>query len=279
MNQKMAIDDAVRQLRTDPHYADLVRDAYLDRDVQASTRRFHESGEFAEVLTLLGERVKGATIVDLGAGTGIATYAFIQSGVGKVYAVEPDPSDEVGRGAITRWCQHESVEVVDAFAERLPLPDASIDIYYGRQVLHHIGDLKAAMREAHRVLKPGGVFIACREHTITDDSQLEIFLMNHPVHQLAGGENAYRVETYLDAIRAAGLHITKIFGPLESVINAFPAAHTRDELHALRRQMIQNKVGRIGALVSELPLLTKLVWRFHKPFPGQVYTFVALKPV
>src|SRR5215207_1878228 len=143
----ISVDEAVLRLRADPQMASLVRDAYLDHDVVAAGKRFLLSAEFAEVKKLLHDRWKDAVILDLGAGTGIASYAFAVSGARKVYAVEPDPSDEVGQGAISRLSQNLPIEVIGAFGEQIPLPDASVDIVYTRQVLHHILDLPTAMRE------------------------------------------------------------------------------------------------------------------------------------
>ena len=98
----MTIDEAIRALRNDPGSAALVRDAYLGRDVVDSIERFCASAEFAAVQALLGNRIAGATILDLGAGIGMASVAFRRAGAARVIAIEPDDSDEVGRGAMAR---------------------------------------------------------------------------------------------------------------------------------------------------------------------------------
>ncbi len=54
----MTIDEAIRSLRHDPRYADLVRDAYLGRDVADSVRRFETSAEFQAVRAILGEQAR-----------------------------------------------------------------------------------------------------------------------------------------------------------------------------------------------------------------------------
>ena len=155
-------EEAVRRLRSDPSQADVVRDSYLEASPVEAARRFAGSGEFAEVMRLVGDRVRGGVVVDLGAGRGIASYAFADSGAAQVYAIEPDPSADIGRGAIPGLPAEGPIELVDAVGESLPLADDSIDLFYARQVLHHTTRLDDVLCEAARVLRPGGALLACR---------------------------------------------------------------------------------------------------------------------
>jgi SAM-dependent methyltransferase len=256
----MTLDEAIRHLRQDPKYTDLVRNAYFDEDVLAAANRFYESVEFAEVMALLGKNVQGSTVLDIGAGPGIASYAFARSGAKQVYALEPDPSNEVGQGAIARLKSNLPMEVLDAFGEEIPLPDNHVDMCYARQVLHHIRDLPKALNECYRVLKPGGTFLACREHVVANEKQLATFLAHHPIHQLAGGENAYSLSVYLDAIRGSGLHLLKTIEPWDSVINAFPNAMTSEALSRLPEILLEERLGNIGKLISHIPGVESLIW-------------------
>ena len=58
----------------------------------------------------------------------------------------------MGYGVIRRLVTRLPVEIVSSYAEHLPLADASADIVYMRQVLHHTRDLPAAIAECARVL-------------------------------------------------------------------------------------------------------------------------------
>lgn len=274
----MRLDDAVRLLRAEPAFVDLVRDAYLGRDVADSAHRFATSGEFAEVRELLGPALHGAVVADLGAGTGIAAHTFLSSGAARAVALEPDASDEVGQRAIRRLPGGEAIEIVAAYAERLPLADASVDIVYARQVLHHTRDLVAALRECARVLRPGGTFLACREHVVDDEAQMQRFLEEHPVHRLAGGENAYSLAEYEGAITGAGLQLERTLGPWDSVINAFPVVRSNAELHELPRTQLRARFGALGAAAARVPPIISLVRRrLQRPKPGRMYSFVARK--
>lgn len=269
-------DDAIRTLRQDPAFADLVRDAYLGRDVADSMRRFAESAEFHEVLTLLDGRLHGSTVVDIGAGIGIAAAAFQKAGAGRVIAVEPDPSDEVGRGAMAR--ANVEIEVIAAVGEDLPLATGSVDIVYLRQVLHHSRDLDRLVAEAARVLRPGGLFLACREHVVDDQAQLRAFLSAHPVNRLAGGENAFPLDRYQASIVQAGFTLDRTIGPWESIINAFPVVRSTEELQKLPVARLERRFGPPGRLLGRIPAVRSLVWRrIDRPEPGRLFTFLAHK--
>lgn len=276
----MTLDEAILWLRADPSSAGLVADAYLGRDVVASADRFLRSAEFAEVKRLLGPILHHAVVADVGAGAGIASYALHKAGASRVFAVEPDASDEVGRGAIERLREDTStpIEILDGWGEALPLPDDSIDVVYSRQVLHHAADLGRFMSEVARVLHPGGVLLSCREHVVDNESQKKAFLDSHPIHRLAGGEDALSLPQYLAAIAASGLVLRDTLGPWDSVINAYPAVRSVDELADFPARRLEERFGPFGKRASRLPGVSALVWwRISRPRPGRMYSFLCSK--
>jgi SAM-dependent methyltransferase len=273
---RMTTEQAIEQLRRDPEYEDLIRWAYLDRDTAEAASRFAASAEFQEVSSLVGG-FAGKKVVDLGAGTGIASVAMAHAGAARVYALEPDPSDVVGRGAISRIAGGEPVEVIDALGESIPLPDESVDVVYARQVLHHAPDPDAVGREVARVLRPGGRYLASREHVVKDEQELRTFLDEHPVHRLAGGEGAHLLTDYLSGMSQDGLHLLSVWGHFDSILNAYPAVNNNEELRDFRRQALGRWLAALGRLGPRLPGTSTLIERRLAPYlgAGPMYSFLA----
>lgn len=271
------MDEAVLYLRSDSRFDALVRDTYLGSDVVEAANRFARSVEFREAKRLIAGSARGV-VLDVGAGVGIASFAFARAGASAVYALEPSASTLVGRGAITRLAAALPIRVVDAYAESIPLPDCSVDVVYARQVLHHTSDLRRALVECARVLKPGGVLLACREHVVAGDADLRLFLAAHPIEPLAGGENAYPRRAYTEAISGSGLSLERVFGPCDSLINAYPEVTTAAELKGLPLKRLRSRIGWLGDLVIAIPGAAPVVrWRLNRPICGRLYTFLARK--
>lgn len=281
----MTLVEALRMMREEPHrsqYAQLLHEAYLDDDPQAAAERFAGSDEFRAARELIAEAIgaplQEAVILDLGAGTGIASHAFAQAGAKRVYALEPDGSAELGRRAIRRATAGLPVEIIAASGEEIPLGNGVVDAIYARQVLHHATDLERLLREVARVLRRGGAFLACREHVADDEKQRQEFLARHPVHQLVGGENAFPLPTYLGAIKAAGLKIKRLLAPHDSIINRYPEVQTPQETAGAPRMMLRRRFGQIGRLLG---LAGSKVIGGKSPRelePGRLYSFLAIKP-
>jgi ubiquinone/menaquinone biosynthesis C-methylase UbiE len=274
---RMAHDEAILELQRDPKWAQHVLDNYHDRDVLAAARRFAASAEFAEVAMLLGG-IRDRVILEVGAGSGIGSYAFAQSGARAVYAIEPDDSPLVGRRAMRTVIEGLPVHLIGGIGEALPLPDACVDVAYCRATLHHVRDLDRVLADCARALRSGGTFLACREPVADDAGQLRTFLASHPVHQMAGGEHAFRLEQYVGAITRAGLQVERVFGPWDSVINSFPTVQNNEELHDLIGTKLRRRLGPLRALAVPLRLLEPAFAAWVKrPTPGRSYSFLARK--
>jgi SAM-dependent methyltransferase len=273
-------EDAVRWLREQPGREDIVRDAYYDDPLSAAAERYWRSNEWQAVRDIIGTGPGDA--LDAGAGRGIASYALAKDGF-TVTALEPDPSDLVGGGAIralamATWLP---ITVEEKLSERLPFADNSFDVIFARAVLHHIADLPAAMREFHRVMRPGAVFVAAREHVISDASELSAFFDSHPLHHRYGGENAHPLHVYQDAIRQGGLILERTIGSLDSPINYGPQTTAQVNQRIAAQAVPVASLRPAAAVLLGLPgigaLLRKAASKIDRR-PGRHASFVGRKP-
>lgn len=110
--------------------------------------------------TALAELRPGETVLDLGSGGGIDVLLSARrvGPTGKAYGL--DMTDEML--ALARENQKqagvENVEFLKGEIERIPLPDNSVDVIISNCVINLSADKNRALREAFRVLKPGGRF-------------------------------------------------------------------------------------------------------------------------
>jgi SAM-dependent methyltransferase len=82
-------------------------------------------------------------------------------------------------------------------SERLPFPPETFDWVFGAAVLHHTADLAGVVRNAFRVLKPGGRLIAVNEPCIGVNEDPRAVLARDAKEELAFGINESR-PNYLD---------------------------------------------------------------------------------
>jgi demethylmenaquinone methyltransferase/2-methoxy-6-polyprenyl-1,4-benzoquinol methylase len=103
------------------------------------------------------------TLLDLAGGTGDITFGWRARGGGPAILSDINPSMlGVGRDRAATRGFADGVTFLVADAEALPLPDRSVDVVSIAFGLRNVTDKPAALREARRVLRPGGRF-ACLE--------------------------------------------------------------------------------------------------------------------
>ncbi|HUC30270.1 MAG TPA: arsenite methyltransferase [Candidatus Acidoferrum sp.] len=110
--------------------------------------------------TALAELKAGETVLDLGSGGGIDVLLSARrvGPTGKAYGL--DMTDEMLALANEnkRKAGAENVEFLKGEIEKIPLPDNSVDVIISNCVINLSADKDKVLREAFRVLKPGGRF-------------------------------------------------------------------------------------------------------------------------
>jgi len=271
-------EQAVQWLRQQPDKAQLVLDCYYDDPLFAAAERYWCSDEWQAAQAVLAGH-SGAAL-DVGAGRGIASYALAKDGFA-VTALEPNPSALVGAAAIRSLAAESGIgiQVCQEFSERLPFESNTFDVVFARAVLHHTTDLSSACAEFQRVLKPGGIMLAVREHVISKKADLPAFFNIHPLHHLYGGENAFLLAEYEAAILQAGFVGLQVISPWDSPINFAPYSLT-----SLQKVIAANcgSLARIARGLLRMPGAWPLARFFLNACdrrPGRLFSFVASKPL
>jgi len=104
----------------------------------------------------------GTTLLDVGGGTGDIAFRFLDrvGGDGKVIVCDINKEMlSVGRDRSIDQGRLEGLNWVCGNAEQLPVPDSSVDMFTIAFCIRNVTHVDAALREARRVLKPGGRFM------------------------------------------------------------------------------------------------------------------------
>jgi SAM-dependent methyltransferase len=159
-----------------------------------------------EAIAWIAERLgfaPGKDVLDLAAGTGKLTRALVPFGA-RVIAVEPiDEMREQLFAALP------DVDAFDGTAESIPLPDGSVDAITCGQAFHWFRP-DEALREMHRVLRPGGgVALVWNVRDVSDPLQARIQQI------LAPHGDAVRSHREIDLAGESPLG-GEFFGPVET---------------------------------------------------------------
>ena len=167
-------------------------------------KKFYESKVLPKLLTVLCntkpnhyQRKKVVPlaigdVVEIGVGPGLNLQYYNLDNVNKVIGI--DPSDELNKIAKKNAKKvNLDIEFNLSSAESIDLPASSVDSVVCTFSLCSIPNPQKALKEIHRILKPGGKYYFC-EHGISPDLSTRVFqnITNIFYPKLSGGCHANR---------------------------------------------------------------------------------------
>jgi len=113
----------------------------------------------------LGPIHPGEAILDIGCGAGVDTIiaARLTGPAGTVTGIDLTPEMLSRARENARLLGVDNVTFQESSAEQLPFPDNRFDVVISNGVLNLVVDKPRALREIHRLLKPGGRFMVADE--------------------------------------------------------------------------------------------------------------------
>jgi 2-polyprenyl-6-hydroxyphenyl methylase/3-demethylubiquinone-9 3-methyltransferase len=130
-------------------YSRLIDEQKISRAIEGMTR------------LVSADRLHGSRFLDIGCGSGLHALAAARLGVSEIVAIDIDPqSVTTTKNTLARFnaaCPFrvETKSILDVTSDTY----GAFDVVYSWGVLHHTGNLAAALKRASALVAPGGLFV------------------------------------------------------------------------------------------------------------------------
>jgi SAM-dependent methyltransferase len=225
--------------------------AVYGREHEFGTREFFDAVElhrYTEYAPWMPEvmgfkEFAGARLLEVGCGMGTDLLQFARGGA-KVTGVDLTPrSIEISRQHLAVYGERGDFAISDG--ETLPFDNDSFDVVYSNGVLHHTPDTAGAVREVHRVLRPGGQARVMLYHRGSAAYWGDIILRHGLLHgELLRGHSPQEIMgRYVEFNESGGRPLVKVYsrGQARRLFSMFTEVNiqveqlTRPELYLIGR--------------------------------------------
>ena len=161
---------------------------------------------------------KTETLIDVASGTGDVAklYSSRIKNTSKIACVEPNKKMlKIGKSNLKKFG---NIKWYNSFAETLPFEDDTFNFYTISYGIRNVSNINLSLKEAYRVLKPGGRFM-CLEFSKIDNE-----ILNHIYQQ------------YSKIIPFIGKYIVGEAQPYEYLVKSISEFYSQDELVTLMRK-------------------------------------------
>jgi ubiquinone/menaquinone biosynthesis C-methylase UbiE len=190
---------------------------------------------------------EGARLLEIGCGMGTDLLQFARGGAHCTGLDMTSRSIEISRLHFDLYEMRADFVLGDA--ETLPFADESFDVVYSNGVLHHTPGTAAAIREAHRVLRPGGIAKVMLYHRRSLYYWSEIILHRGLLrgHFLRGHSPAEIMSRYVEYSEQDARPLVKVYSRRQA--RALFAGFSEVEIEV--EQMIRQELQGLNRLVSD----------------------------
>jgi len=158
-------------------------------DAAPGTRRFYElveahryTKEWHIPIAADFRSTRGLKVLEIGCGLGTDGAQFAEAGADYTGVDLTEAAVELARRRFELFSLPGKFQTADA--ENLAFADDSFDLVYSHGVLHHTPETEKAIKEIHRVLRPGGRAVVMLYHRGSYNYRINIFLLRRAGAQL-----------------------------------------------------------------------------------------------
>ena len=218
------------------------------------------------------DAARGLRVLEIGCGLGTDGARFARAGA--VYTGVDLTEAAVSLARRNFELQGLPGEFRTADAENLDFADASFDVVYSHGVLHHTPDTARAIREVHRVLRPGGRAVVMLYHRDSYNYRVNISLLRRAGARLLHNEAGIRVAHLLtrEPVESLREHAARIRGDQRSYLSPeeFLSRNTDGAGNPLTRVYSREEARALFRDFSEVSLATHFLNKRWLPVLGSV---------
>ena len=155
---------------------------------------------------------RNSSLIDVASGTGDIgkLFSLRNKNLSSVTCVEPN--EDMFKKGKSNLVNFKNIRWIKSSAEILPVEDNIYDFYSISYGIRNVSDINKTLKEAYRVLKPGGRFM-CLEFSKIDNELLNFLFKN-----------------YSKAIPALGKYIVGSSKPYEYLVNSIDTFYNQEQL-------------------------------------------------
>jgi ubiquinone/menaquinone biosynthesis C-methylase UbiE len=217
---------------------------------------------------------RGLSVLEIGCGLGTDGARFAQAGANYTGIDLTDAAVKLAQKRFELFDLPGTFRTADA--ENLDFPDESFDLVYSHGVLHHTPDTVKAVREVHRVLKPGGRAVVMLYHRDSYNYRVNIRVLRRLGAHLLKGERGLRLVHRLtgEPVESLREHARSLKEDARSYLapDEFLSQHTDGAGNPLARVYSRRQARDLFKDFSKVELATHFLNKRWLPLLGSLLT-------